>query len=206
VKLYFAETTMSWKTCAVARHLQLDIEFQRLDLMKEEQRAPEFLAVNPNGKAPALVDGDLRLWESNAIMCHMALKAGSPLWPCDHAQVEVIRWFDWSSNHFSRFAGELFFEHVIRRRFGLGDPDGKAVEEALGYVRRYAGVLESHLSDRRFLLGDTLTLADFAVATTLPYADEAGIPLDAFPAVRSWHDRLMELPAWRSPFADPTGG
>lgn len=202
MRLYYAETMNSYKTCAVARHVGLAIEFIRIDLKQGEQRTPEFLAINPNGKAPALVDGDLKLWESNAIMCHLAMKAGSGLWPRDARQVEVIRWFNWSADHFSRFAGELYFQNVIRAQFGLGEPDAHVVEEALDYVRKYAGILDTHLDDRHYLLGDELTLADFAVATTLPYARDAKIPIEEFPAVKSWHDRLMQLPAWQSPFVN----
>ena len=204
MKLYYAETMNSYKTCAVARYLPLDIEFHRLDLKKGEQRSPEFLAINPNGKAPALVDGDLRLWESNAIMCHMAMKAGSDLWPRDERQVEIIRWFNWSADHFCRFTGELYFENIIRAQFAMGDPDPEAVKDATGYVRRYAGILDEHLESRRYLLGDQLTVADFAVATTLPYARDAKIPIEEFPAVHRWHGHLMELPAWQSPFTAPT--
>ncbi|MGE4251279.1 MAG: glutathione S-transferase family protein [Parvibaculaceae bacterium] len=200
--LYYAETMNSYKTCAVARHVGLDIEFSRVDLKKGEQRSAEFLAVNPNGKAPALVDGDVRLWESNAIMCHLAIKAGSDLWPQGARQAEVIRWFSWSSDHFSRFAGELYFENIIRAQFGMGEPNAEAVQEATGYVRKYARILNAHLDDRRYLLGADLTLADFAVATTLPYAREAKIPIEDFPAVQRWHDRLMDLPAWRTPFVN----
>jgi glutathione S-transferase len=200
MKLYFAETINSYKTCALARHLGLDIDFRRVDLAKGEQRSPEFLAINPNGKTPVLVDGDHTLWESNAILCYLAMKAQSDLWPRDERQVDIIKWFNWSADHFCRFSGDLYFEHVIRAQFGLGDPNPDVVEEATGYVRKYGRILDDHLAQRRYLLGDLLTVADFAVATTLPYAREAKIPLDEFPAVRRWHNRLMELPAWQSPF------
>ena len=200
MRLYFAETINSYKTCAVARHLGLDVEFQRVDLQAGEQRSAEFLAINPNGKTPALIDGDIRLWESNAIICYLAMTAKSDLWPRDERQIDVIKWFNWSAEHFCRFAGDLYFEHIIRPQFGLGDPDTGVVKEATGYVRKYGRILDDHLAHCRYLLGDLLTVADFAVATTLPYAREAKIPLGEFPAVRRWHDRLMELPAWRSPF------
>lgn len=206
MKLYYAETMNSYKTCALARHVGLDIDFHRLDLHKGEQRSPEFLAINPNGKAPALIDGDYKLWESNAIMCYLALKADSELWPRDDRQVEVVKWFSWSADHFCRFAGELYFEHIIRAEFGMGEPDPEAVEEALGYVRRYAAILNDHLENRTYLLDDTLTVADFAVATVLPYARDAKIPLAEFPAVERWYNRLMEIPAWRSPFHDEHRG
>jgi glutathione S-transferase len=200
VKLYFAKTMNSYKTCAVAHHLDLDIAFHCIDLKKGEQRAPDYLAINPNGKVPVLVDGERSIWESNAILCYLAMKAGSDLWPRDARQVEVIRWFSWSADHFSRFTGELYFQYVVRAEFGMGEPDMEAVKEATGYTRRYSKVLDDHLADRKYLLGDTLTVADFAVATTLPYAQAAHIPIADFTAMQRWHDRLMELPAWRAPF------
>ncbi len=152
MKLYFAETMNSYKTCAVARYVGLDVDFRRVDLKKGEQRTPEFLAINPNGKAPALVDGDRSLWESNAIICYLAMKADSDIWPRDERQVEIVKWFNWSADHFSRFAGQLYFENIIRAEFGIGQPDPDAVKEATGYVRRYAGILNDHLADRRYLL------------------------------------------------------
>lgn len=200
MKLYYAKTMNSWKTCAVARYLNLGIAFHCVDLKQGEQRKSDYLALNPNGKAPLLVDGTQRIWESNAILCYLALKAGSDLWPRDERQVEVIRWFSWAADHFSRFTGELYFEYVVRAEFGMGEPDPEAVKVALGHTRRYSRILDDHLAGRRYLLGDTLTVADFAVATTLPYAQAARIPIADFPAVQAWHDRLMELPAWRAPF------
>lgn len=200
MKLYYAETTNSYKTCALARLLEIGVTFQKVDLAKGEQRSEAFLAINPNAKAPALTDGAASIWESNAILCYLAMKARSPLWPGDERQIDIIRWFGWSSEHFCRFAGQLYFEHVVRETYGLGEPDAQAVEEALGYFRKYAAILEAHLHSRKYLLGDDLSVADFATATVLPYAARAKLPLDEFSAVRKWHDRLMEMPAWRDPF------
>lgn len=200
MKLYYAETMNSWKTCAVARLVGPDVSFRPINLKSGEQRCAEFLAINPNGKVPVLVDGDKTIWESNAIMCHLAIVAGSDLWPRDARQVEIVRWFGWAADHFCRFAGELYFENVIRAEFDMGAPNPASVAEALGYVRHYSAILDTHLDGRSYLVGEALSLADFAVATILPWAEAAQIPLDEFPAVRRWHERLMELPAWRSPF------
>jgi glutathione S-transferase len=200
MKLYYAETLSPRKACAVARYLGSPVEYVHVDLAKGEHREPAYLAINPNGKVPALTDGDRRWWEANAIMCYLADKAGSDLWPRDGRQIEIVRWFSWDADHFSRHAGALYFEHLIKARFGLGDPDPAATEEALGYFRTYARVLSDHLKGRRYVVGDGLTVADFAVAVTLPYADQVGIPLDEFPEIRRWHDRLSELEAWREPF------
>jgi glutathione S-transferase len=201
MKLYYFETLNPRKACAVARYLGSPVEFVRIDLGKGENRTPEYLAINPNGKVPALEDGDLKLWEANAIMCHLAAFDGSDLWPQKaQQQTDVVRWLSWNSEHFTRHAGELYFQHIIKPRFNLGGVDSAAVKEAAGYVRKYAGILDEHLSGRKYLVGDALTVADFAIAITLPYAEQAHIPLAEFPNVVRWHDRLNELPAWREPF------
>jgi glutathione S-transferase len=205
MKLYYFETLNPRKACAVARYLKAPVEFVRIDLSKAEHKSPAFLAINPNGKVPALVDGGMRLWEANAIMCYLARAAGSELWPSNTAgQIDVLRWLSWNSEHFTRHAGALYFQHLIRPRF-LGQPaDAQAVAEATGFFKPFAQVLNDHLRGRTYLIGEALTVADFAVAVTLPYAQEARIPVADFPEITRWHARLEALPAWRQPFAELT--
>jgi len=200
MKLYYAETLNPRKACAVARYLRSPVEFIRVDLRKAEQRTPEFLAMNPNGKVPVLDDGGKTFWEADAIMCYLAQKAGSDLWPDDARQIEIIRWLSWNAYHFTRHAGTLYFQHIIKPLIGMGEPDPAAVTEATGYVKQFAGVLDAHLSGREYLVGDTLSVADFAVSVTLPYAAPAKLPLDGFSEIQRWHARLNEIEAWREPF------
>lgn len=200
MKLYYSETLMPRKVCALARHLRSPVEFVRVELRRGEHKTPEFAAMNPNLKVPVLAHDGGTLWESNAIMCFLARQAGSDLFPSDERLVEMVRWLCWDLQHFTRYTGELYFEHVIRAEFGIGEPDPAAVEEALGYVRKYAKVLNDHLAGREWLVGDALTVADFAVAVALPYAERARIPLAEFPEVARWHGQLNRLPAWREPF------
>ena len=200
MKLFYAETLNPRKACAVAHYLNAPVDYVYVDLAKGEQRRPEFLAINPNGKVPALQDGETRLWEANAIMCYLARAAGSDLWPDGPRQIEVMRWLSWNADHFTRRAGALYFQHVIKPAVGLGDPDANVVKESTGYFRQFATVLNEHLKGRRYLLGDLLTVADFAVGVSLPYAAKAKIPVEDFPEIVRWHGRLNELPAWREPF------
>ena len=200
MKLYYCETLNPRKACAVARHLDSPLEFVRVNLAKGEQKTPEFLAINPNGRVPVLQDGEMTLWEANAIMCYLSDKADARLWPHDASQVEVMRWLSWDAQHFTRHAGTLYFENIIRPMIGMGAPDRAAVESATAFFRSSAAVLDAHLRKRQFLVNDTLTVADFATAVTLPYAEAARIPLGEFPAIGRWHARMQELPAWREPF------
>lgn len=202
MKLYWFDTINPRKVCAVAKYLQSPVEYVRIDLARGEHKTPEYLALNPNGKVPTLVDGARTLWESNAIMCHLAARSDSGLWPQDARQTEVIRWLSWDLAQFYRAGGTLYFEHIIKPRFGLGDPDPAQVERAAGDWRHLAAILDDHLHDRHWLVGDSMTIADFSVAGFLPYAGRARIPLDEFPAIRRWHDRLNELEAWREPFPE----
>jgi glutathione S-transferase len=201
MKLYYFDTINPRKACAVARYLNSPVDFVHIDMHKGEHKTPAFLAINPNGKVPAFSDGDLKLWEANAIMCHLAQKAGSDLWPRDDRQkIELMRWLTWNSEHFTRHAGELYFQYVIKAKFSIGEPDAAAVKEATAFFKKFADVLNEHLRDRKYILGDTLTVADFAIGITLPYADRASIPVGEFPEIARWHARLNELPAWREPF------
>jgi glutathione S-transferase len=204
MKLYYCDTLSPRKACAVARYLKVPVEFIYVNLREGEHRTNAFAAINPNCKVPVLTDGDHTLWEANAIMCYLAHKAGSDLWPDDARQIEIMRWLSWDADHFRPYAGTLYFEHLIKPRFGMGNPDPAAVEQALAKFRNYAAVLNDHLKDRRYLVGDGLSVADFAVAATLPYAAEIGLPLAEFPQMQHWHNRLEELDAWRMPFPPRT--
>jgi glutathione S-transferase len=200
MKLYYCETLNPRKACAAARHVNADVEFIHVDIGRGEQRTPQFLAMNPNARLPVLQDGDWTLWESNAIMCHLSDATHADLWPHDSRQVEVMRWLSWDSQHFTRHGGELYFQLLIRPKFNLGPADPAAVEEAMAQFRSSARVLDDHLRDRDYLVGEALSVADFAVGGALPYAEGARLPLDEFPNVRRWYARLNELPAWREPY------
>jgi glutathione S-transferase len=201
MKLYYAETVSPRKACALAGYLGLPIDYAFVDLRKGEQTRPDYLAINPNGKVPCLVDGERSLWEADAILCHLAQRAESALWPRNaQQQIDVVRWMSWNSQHLYRHAGSLYFEYLIKPWFGMGAPDQARVSEAQGFFRKHAGVLDQHLKGRKWLLGGEMSVADFSVAITLPYAKDAAMPVGEFPEVQRWHDQLNALDAWRNPF------
>ena len=104
-----------------------------------------------------------------------------------------------------RSGGKTFYVryrdlHGRERRFKIGPPDAAAVEKATKSFRTQAKVLNNHLKNRKWLVGEQLSVADFSVAVTLPYAAKAEMPLDEFPEVRRWHDQLSALDGWLDPF------
>lgn len=201
MKLYYFETPNARKPCAVAKHLGSPVEFVRIDLSSGAQKDPAFLAVNPNGKVPALEDGDVKLWESHAIMAYLAHKAGSDLWPNDpRTQIEIMKWLNWDTAHFSRHAGRLTYNNMIKPMFDLGEPDQEEIEDATGFYKQFAAILDNHLKGKKYIVGDTLTIADFGVAGFLPTAEPAKLPLDGCNEIRRWHNTMMEMDAWNSPW------
>lgn len=205
MKLYYYDVTNPRKVCAVAKYLQLPIEYVRVDLGAGEQHRPEYLSINPNAKVPALVDGAVTLWESNAIMMYLAQVVDSDLWPkTPTAQVQVMQWLSWDTAHFSRYAGTLFFEHVIKKRFGIGPPDATEVGEALSSIRRFGSVLDQHLEARTFVVDDRLSIADFGLAAHIALPGESTLaqymPRGEFPHIERWVDTLSQIPAWRDPW------
>ncbi|MBA2078951.1 glutathione S-transferase family protein [Rhodanobacter sp. PCA2] len=201
MKLYYAEVFNPRRACAVAKYLEAPVEWMRVDLARGEHKQPPYLALNPNGKVPVLTDGVLRLWEADAIMVHLAMQAGSALWPSvPAAQVEAMRWLSWNQAHFLRHGGALYFEYVIKPWVGMGEADAAAVAEAGKFFRQFAAVLDTHLAAHEWLVGEQLGVADFAVSTPLGWAKEARLPLDGFEHIARWHRQLQALPAWREPF------
>ena len=81
MKIYWIKTQAPRRVLALAKHLGIDAQYIEVDLMAGEMKTPSYLALNPNGKAPTLVDGDFVLWESSAIMVYLCINAGSSMWP-----------------------------------------------------------------------------------------------------------------------------
>lgn len=187
----------SRKVTAVRNHLGLDTEVQVVDIGKGENRSPEFLAINANGKIPALTDGDLKLWESNAIMGYLCSKKDTSLWPKSDARYDIIRWMSWELAHWGRWISTYTYETMLKGMFGQGDADPAVVEEAGKFIAKFGKVLDDHLADHKFLTGDEVTIADFAVGSHLSYRVPGKLPLDDFKNITAWEARLNEIPAWR---------
>jgi len=198
MKLYLNQLSPnSRKVTAVLAHLGLDCETQTIDFGSGENRTPEFLAINPNGKVPVLQDGDLCLWESNAIMGYLCSKTDTDLWPKSNARYDIGRWMNWELAHWGRWISTYGFESFLRGAMGLGEPDEKVMKEAAGFIGKFGKVLDDHLGKNAYLVGDTPTIADLAVASHLTYRAQAKLPLDDFKNITAWEARLNEIPAWR---------
>lgn len=198
MKLYgFPGSPNTWKVRALADHIGAPLELEVVDLTKGAQKAPSYLALNPTGRTPTLVDGDYTLWESTAIMQYVASKTKTDLWPDDaKARGLIMQWQSWQLQHWARACEPLLFENVVKRFFNLGPASGTEVAKAVDTFKREAAVLDAHLGRSTHLVGDRLTLADFSVAAYLLMAEQAGMPIADFKSVQRWFGAVASLPCW----------
>ncbi|HEY1694495.1 MAG TPA: glutathione S-transferase family protein [Polyangiaceae bacterium] len=200
MKLYYNPLSPNVRRVRLtAAVLGLELEEKKLDFAKGEHKNPEYLALNANGAVPTLTDGDFVLTESRAIMQYLASKKPEAgLLPKDEAaRADVTRWQFWDASHFSPSIATIAFEKLLKGMLGLGDPDARKIEEALGNFRRFATVLNKRLEGKQYVVGSALTLADLTLASSLMYAKQSEIPLAEFPNVASWFQRISDLDGWK---------
>ena len=195
--LYYSHNLNPRVAVAVARYLRAQVDFVRAEPMGRDREA--FRAINPNTRVPVLVEPTRTLWETDAIAMRLAGLLDDSFWPSARRE-EVMQWVSWSSHHFTRAGDVLYFENIIvPRHFGRA-PREALVEEASAEFQAFAAVLDGVLADRTWLVGNAPTYADFRVASVLPFAEAARLPLAPFRHVREWHARLQAIDAWRDPF------
>src|SRR5262245_39230310 len=133
MKLYsFPASPNTWKVRAIAAHIGVPLETEFVDLTKGASHTPEFLAINPTGRTPALVDGDFKLWESMAIGHYVASKKPNSLWPEGRVRAQIIQWESWSLAHWGKEACEpLIFQNLVKQIVNMGPPDEAVVAKGL---------------------------------------------------------------------------
>ncbi|MBI1813495.1 MAG: glutathione S-transferase family protein [Deltaproteobacteria bacterium] len=203
----FPPSPRAMKVIALANHLGLDCELRVVHLFNGDQLKPEFIALNPNKRMPVLEDDGFVLWESNAILHYLATKKPeSRLWPSDaKGQADVLRWLSWEAAHWTPACTPMAFERVVKKLGGLGEPDLAEVAKGEAGFHQFAAVLNAHLKGRKWLLGNDLTIADFAVGAPMAMAEPAQYPLATYAEITRWYSGLAALPAWkRATVAPPT--
>ena len=199
MKLYYSKNSNPRLAVAVARYLKSPVEFVAADPQHPAHKKV-FKALNPNALVPVLEENGKTLWEADAIACRLSAIAKSNFWRVGDAQPEMIRWISWATHHLNSAADPLYFFRVVWPTFMNEAPPQEKLDEGLQDFLRHAPVLDQHLANRKWLVDDRVSYADFRVATFLPFAEMAQIPLADFPNMQRWYNQLLELPAWRAPF------
>lgn len=186
------------KVEAVILHLGLNVEIRHHDLFTGQLRSTDYLAINSNAKAPTLVDGDFKLWESTAIMQYLADTAGgNTLFPRDpRTRADITRWQCWEGLYFNAALGTLAFETVAKPKYNVGPPDSVLIEQARATLSRFAPVLDAHLDGRKYLVEDHLTLADYSMSAFEPYVNLVPFNFAPYRHIHTYFSRMRQSEHW----------
>ena len=181
----------SYKVRLLLAHLGMPCETIEVDILKGQSRTPEFLKINPNGRTPVLDDNGFVLAESNAILAYLA--RGTKYLPEDLKKFALT--FQWM--FFEQYSHEPF---IATSRFWLQHKPDSPEKTALLASRREGGsaalkIIEDHLSKNDFFVGD-YSIADIALFAYTHVSHEGGFPLDNFPRIRSWIERVQAQPGF----------
>lgn len=173
-------------------------ELAHVDYFKGQQKDAAYTVINPNAALPALVDGDLVLWESNAILQYAADKLGSErTYPRDLAQrADINRWLLWESSSWFPSCYVFLVENCVKPLLG-GAPDAAVLEAQLAQFHKLAGILDARLADRAYVTGDAPTIADIALAAPMHLHGWQRLPLADHRHLSRWMTEQIEpLPCW----------
>ena len=180
------------KTVYVAEELGIDFKYTNLDLSRGEHKTPEHLARHPLGKIPTLTHDGETLFESGAICRYLASVESSEMYPIGNhlKRCRVDQWMDLFSNHVGRWLNSYAFEKVAKAKYGFGEPNKAAEDEALGFIEQQMPAVEDQLGKGRFLLGDDLTIADNFAFAYMEMAELSHLPMGSFPNVSNWYQEF----------------
>jgi GSH-dependent disulfide-bond oxidoreductase len=191
--LYTAPTPNGWKISIALEELGLPYQVHVLQLLKGEEKSPDYLKINPNGRIPALVDhdeGGRAVFESGAILMHLSEKTGKLLPGDAEGRSRAIQWLFWQIGGLGPMQGQanVFFRY-------LPEKIPLAIERYQGETRRLYEVMNTRLADAPYLAGDEYSIADIACFPWVFAHFWAGVKLDGLTHLLDWKARLEQRPA-----------
>lgn len=198
VKIYGVARTRAFRPLWMAMELGIDYEHFPIDIGDEGAKSPEFLAVNPNGRLPAIDDSGLVLVESLAITLYLAKKHSiGRLYPSRiEDEARAWQWTMWALTEVDRGVN-IWSLHAVR--LPPAERDAAKRDEALAVIRAPFRILDEAVSNRPYLLGNEFTVADLNVAAVISRAVD--MDLSATPHLAAWLNRCLERPAARRALA-----
>lgn len=193
MKLYDSHQTPAGRVCHILAHeLDLPLDVVYLDYAKQEQKQPAYLAINPNGRVPSLVDGDFKLWETHAILTYMAQQRPEKgLVPQDaRGRADMDRWLYWRSSHMHPAIMKVAYELVVKPKYGLGEPVQALIDQGWKEIEEFAGILDGHLARNEYLATGRLTVADIALAAGFGFRGAIRMDMAKYPHLDKWLQRM----------------
>ena len=203
MKLYIDPITVNCrKVIAGLDMIGASYETEQLNYFGGDHKQPTFTKINPNAELPALVDGDLVLWESNAILVYASEKMGNKNAYPDEPKIrgDITRWLLWESSKWFGGCYVYLVENVVKPI--LDDtPDNDVLAAHAPTFHGQATILEAALEGGDWLCDDQATIADIAVAAPMHLHGAQKLPLENYPNIRAWIARVEGLSCWQN--SDP---
>ena len=198
MKLYcFGESGNAYK-CALALTLaDLDWESVYVDFFNGATRTPDFRAINAMGEVPVLVDGDTTLTQSGVILDYISSKTGKLGGRSAAERREVLRWMFWDNHKFSTTIGLVRF---LANFLPEDKRPAGVIPFMQGRLKTAYTVLDTHLSARKWVAGEAVTIADLSCAGYLFYPEPFGFDRKDWPHIDAWLTRIAGLPGWKAPY------
>ncbi|MBI5415852.1 MAG: glutathione S-transferase family protein [Candidatus Omnitrophica bacterium] len=175
-----------------ANAIGVKYEYKRVDLRAGDHLKPEFLAVNPVGKVPAVDDGGFRMFESNAIIRYLADKNNSPLYPRDLRERAVVdMWLDFGSMHVGTVLSKVIYNRIFVPLRGL-PADENSLQEGLKFLERFLPVVDGQLAKNKYIAGAKFTLADINLLALFDPCEIAAIDISPYKNIVRWRAALRK--------------
>ncbi|MRG97304.1 glutathione S-transferase family protein [Polyangium spumosum] len=197
IKFYYTPMTSAARVHWALEELGIPYEKVKLDLAAGDQRKPEFLALNPNGKVPLLVAEGRPIFEGLAILLYLGERFGvdKGLFPPPNPErAEAFQWLAWGNVTMGE-ALQRFLRNTLDR-FPEDERNPKAAETAKKDIAAQFVILNDALEGKEYLVGNTFTFADIGIAAAIPFMRRFGIDTSAFANVNAWVDRCTARPAF----------
>jgi glutathione S-transferase len=197
LKLYGTAQSRALRPLWVLEELGVPYELVKVNFAAGESRKPEYLKINPNGHVPALVDGDLVLWESMAIDLYLADRYGKgKLAPGDERERALtLQWSFWAMTECEAHMLACLLNRAVLPQASRDEAKARASEEAVQAPLR---VLDAHLAGREYLLGSRFGIADLNVAGVLMWSKPGKVDLSKYPHASAWLARCTARPALKT--------
>jgi len=201
ITIYHSPMTRSCRIIWLAEELGLDYEVKSFELFSEQMTGPEFLAIHPLGKVPAIKDGDFVLWETIAIMEYLVARysAGELLPPRDtESGATAIQWMEFGENQLTVLASEIVVHDGI---LPAERTIPALVDRGRDELPKILAIVERALNDQPYIAGEHFTAADIVMGFALPIAMHAGFLGSDTPSCVAYHERLSARPAYQKAMA-----
>ena len=177
--------------------MDVDYELTRVGFFEGEQKSPEYLQINPNAKWPSLRDGELVIWESNAILQYVASKHGkNEAYPVDLAtRADVDRWLFWECGSWFSSCYTYMVENCVKPILG-SEPDPAILAAEDERFHTLASILDARLAETPYICGHTPTIADVAIASPMHLHSWQKLPLKNHTNIMRWMTERIEPSAW----------